>query len=87
MSFIPSRDVFNMSEEQKEYADNLYDEIEAEWLDDFARDEFGQDWTFEKVRQEPRYKHWYPDIGGHAMLVYMINRKEWNAKRNEDSNP
>jgi len=85
MSFIPSRDVFNMSPEEVEKLDKIYDEIEAKYLDDFAEDEFGVGWTFEKVRKEPRYKHWYPIIGGYDMLVYLMNREEWNAKRNEDS--
>lgn len=85
MSFIPSRDVFQMTEEQMSYVDSLYDEIEAKYLDDFAADEFGEGWTFEKIRQEPRYKNWYPIIGGYDMMIYLLNRKEWNAKRNEDS--
>lgn len=80
MSFIPSRDVFEMSPEAMEKADSLYDEIEAKWLDDFAEDEFGKGWTFEKVRQEPRYEHWYPSIGGYDMMIYMLNRKENNAE-------
>lgn len=85
MSFIPSRDVFNMSKEAMEIVDNLYDEIEAKYLNDFAEDEFGHGWTFEKVRQEPGYEDWYPFIGGYDMLIYLVNRKEWNAQRNEDS--
>lgn len=76
MSFIPSRDVFNMSPEEVEKLDKIYDEIEARYLDDFAEDEFGVGWTFEKVRQEPRYKHWYPTIGGYDMLVYLMNREK-----------
>lgn len=85
MSFIPERDVFEMSDEKKSYADSLYDEIEAQWLDDFAQDEFGVGWTFEKVRAEPRYQNWYPTIGGSDMLVYLINRKEWNAQGRQGS--
>lgn len=80
MSFIPSRDVFDMSQEQKDAADDLYDKIEAEWLDHFAEDEFGKGWTFKKVREEPRYRDWYPSFGAYDMMIYMMNRKEWNAK-------
>lgn len=81
MSFIPSRDVFEMTEEQNGYANNLFDEIEAEYLDHFAEDEFGKGWTFERARNEPNYKNWYPDISGYNILVYLINRKEWNAEQ------
>lgn len=84
MSFIPSRDVFEMSEEQMSYADNLYDEIEAAYLDDWARDEYGFDWTWERVQKETK-NHGFPTIGGYDMLMYLINRKEWNAKGNQDS--
>lgn len=84
MSFIPSRDVFDMSQEQQDYADNLYDEIEAAYLDDYARDEYGYDWTWKRVTEETKH-HGYPMIGGYDMLMYLINRKEWNAKGNTDS--
>lgn len=73
MSFIPSRDVFEMSEGEVKAADNLFDEIEKKYLDDFAEDEFGKGWTFEKVREDPRYKHWWPEIGGYDMMIYMLN--------------
>lgn len=73
MSFIPSRDVFNMSKTDVRAVDKLFDEIEKRYLNDFAEDEFGKGWTFDKVREEPRYKDWYPDIGGYDMLVYVLN--------------
>jgi hypothetical protein len=76
MSFIPHRDVFNMSEDEYNKADKLYDEVEAKWLDDFAADEFGKGWTFEMVHKEPHYKNWYPTISAWDMMIYMMNREK-----------
>lgn len=78
MSFIPSRDVFSMTDSHREYADSLYDEVEAAYLDDWARDEYGHDWTWKRVQEETN-NHCYPTIGGYDMLMYLINRKEWNS--------
>ena len=74
MSFIPHRDVFEMSKESIEKADKLYDEIEARWLDDWAEDEYGKGWTMERVREETGNPGPY-SIGGYDMMIYMLNMK------------
>lgn len=75
MSFIPHRDVFNMSKEDIEKADKLYDEIEARWFDDWAEDEYGRDWTMKRVREETGNTGPF-GIGGYDMMIYMLNLKE-----------
>jgi hypothetical protein len=73
MSFIPHRDVFNLSDDEAEKIGNLYDEIERQFEEDYVRDEYGSDWTPERVYQETgRYP--CPTLSGYNMLVYMYAR-------------
>lgn len=75
MSFIPSRDVFELTPEEVQRLDEVYDEIEAQYLDDWAEDEFGTGWTHAEVMKEYGGEWVGPmSVPGYDMMVYMYAR-------------
>jgi hypothetical protein len=82
MSFIPSRDVFNLSPEEVERLDEVYDEIETQYLNDWAEDEYGTGWTHEDVMKENGGMWVGPmSVPGYDMLVYMFDRMKAAQER------
>jgi hypothetical protein len=71
MSFIPSRDVFDMTEVALEELGALYDFIEDDYIRDWVKDEYGPDWTPEMVEKEKGPGSLPYSIGGWDMLVYL----------------
>ncbi len=76
MSFIPLRDVFNlMTEDEVETLNKVYDEIEEQYLNDWAEDEYGRGTTHKQAVELNGGKWVGPmSIGGYDMLVYVFNR-------------
>ena len=71
MSFIPSRDVFDIPESTLEELGALYDFIERDYICDWVKDEYGPDWTPEKVLAEKGPGSLPMSVSGWDMLVYL----------------
>ena len=83
MSFIPHRDVFDMSDEDIRKIGDLFDELEGEFVRDSVKDEYGPDWTPERVYVE--YGHWHtPYFGAYSALVYLYARMKRGESRTHD---
>ncbi|QIN94137.1 hypothetical protein PP459_gp096 [Streptomyces phage Wakanda] len=70
MSFIPSRDVFDMPQDELDQLERLYDEIEEEFTADYVRDEFRPDATVQDWIDHYG-SHPCPSLGAWSMLVYL----------------
>lgn len=82
MSFIVTRDVFDLTPEEVQKIDETYDEIEAQFLNDWAEDEYGTGWTHAEVMKENGGQWVGPmSVGGYDMLVYMFDRMKAAQER------
>jgi hypothetical protein len=82
VSFIPQRDVFSLTDEEINRLDEVYDEIESQYLDDWARDEYGPGWTHQDAMLENGGQWVGPmSISGYDMLVYMYDRMKAAQER------
>jgi hypothetical protein len=82
MSFIPSRDVFSMSEEDLDRLGEVFDEIETEFHLQWVKDEYSSSWTIEDYIEYCAKMNRladFPTISGWNMLVWLYNRSKSNG--------
>lgn len=82
MSFIPHRDVFDMSDAEVQELEDLYDILEEQFEEGYVRDECGPDWTVQKYT-EHYGRHPCPTFGAFSMLVFAYQYFKKNGLPHE----
>lgn len=84
MSFIPSRDVFDMPPSELLEIEAIYDILEQRFTEDYVKDECGSDWTVQDYIEHYGC-HPCPSFGAFNMLVYAARYFKENGLPNGET--